>query len=232
MLPFWTSGIISKMQKNRAAQEIQECQVHCSQTPDWALKSFGENTGRQALLRCASSRLRPLAAISSLIISGATIDVQRTSQTYEFKNWYCKLFSLFTSVNHPDTLLQPTVSPGECWPMEGHQGQVVIRLPAEILPTCVTVQHIFQEMSPSSTVGSAPKDVAVSGLDPDREEEFLLGSFTFDVAEEPIQTFLLKNNPPRSFRYIKFLVKSNWGNPAYTCIYRVMVHGKVVNQEP
>ncbi|OXB52063.1 hypothetical protein ASZ78_015586 [Callipepla squamata] len=126
-------------------------------------------------------------------------------------------------------LYAPAISPGECWPMEGHQGQVVIRLPAEILPTCVTVQHIFQEMSPSSTVGSAPKDVAVSGLDLDREEEFLLGSFTFDVAEEPIQTFLLKNNPPRSFRYIKFLVKSNWGNPTYTCIYRVMVHGKVVN---
>ncbi|OXB51554.1 hypothetical protein ASZ78_001219, partial [Callipepla squamata] len=171
--------------------EIQEWQVPCSQTPDWALKSFGENTGRQALLRCASSRLRPLAAISSLIISGATIDMRRTSRTYESK-WCCKFISRFTSVKHPDTILQPAISPGECWPMEGHQGQVVIRLPAEILPTCVTVQHIFQEMSPSSTVGSAPKDVAVSGLDLDREEEFLLGSFTFDVAEEPIQTFLLK----------------------------------------
>ncbi|XP_065593834.1 sperm-associated antigen 4 protein-like [Cyrtonyx montezumae] len=113
--------------------------------------------------------------------------------------------------------------------MEGYQGQVVIRLPAEILPTCVTVQHIFKKTSPSGTVSSAPKDVAVSGLDVDREEEVLLGSFTFDVKKEPIQTFVLKKNPPRAFRHIKFLVKSNWGNPEYTCIYRVMVHGKVVN---
>ncbi|XP_065603650.1 sperm-associated antigen 4 protein-like isoform X2 [Cyrtonyx montezumae] len=134
-------------------------------------------------------------------------------------------------MNHPDSILQPSISPGKCWPMEGYQGQVVITLPAEILPTCVTVQHIFKKTSPSGTVSSAPKDVAVLGLDVDREEEVLLGSFTFDVEKEPIQTFLLKKNPPRAFQHIKFLVKSNWGNPEYTCIYRVMVHGKVVNYE-
>ncbi|XP_065603649.1 SUN domain-containing protein 3-like isoform X1 [Cyrtonyx montezumae] len=95
-------------------------------------------------------------------------------------------------MNHPDSILQPSISPGKCWPMEGYQGQVVITLPAEILPTCVTVQHIFKKTSPSGTVSSAPKDVAVLGLDVDREEEVLLGSFTFDVEKEPIQTFLLK----------------------------------------
>ncbi|XP_021238384.1 sperm-associated antigen 4 protein-like [Numida meleagris] len=115
--------------------------------------------------------------------------------------------------------------------MEGHQGQVVIRLPAEILPTCVTVQHIFQEVSPSGTISSAPRDIAVLGLYASRKEEIPLGSFTFDVRKEPIQTFVLTNNPPRAFQYIKFLVKSNWGHPKYTCIYRVQVHGKVVKQK-
>ncbi|XP_065596240.1 sperm-associated antigen 4 protein-like [Cyrtonyx montezumae] len=162
--------------------------------------------------------------------TGATIDIQRTSRTYECtERWYCKLIRLFTTTNHPDTILQPSTSPGKCWLMEGYQGQVVIRLSAEILPICITVQHIFREMPPSVTVSSAPKDVAVLGLDVDRKEEVLLGSFTFDVKKEPIQTFVLKKNPPRAFRHIKFLVKSNWGNPAYTCIYRVMLHGKVVN---
>ncbi|KAK2524824.1 hypothetical protein Q9233_009143 [Columba guinea] len=36
---------------------------------------------------------------------------------------------------------------------------------------------------------------------------------------------------PRAFSYVKFLVKSNWGNPKYTCIYRVRVHGKMAKPE-
>lgn len=31
---------------------------------------------------------------------------------------------------------------------------------------------------------------------------------------------------PRTFLYIRFQVESNWGNPEYTCVYRVQVHGK------
>ncbi|KAF1459472.1 Sperm-associated antigen 4 protein, partial [Pygoscelis antarcticus] len=141
------------------------------------------------------------------------------------------------------------VSPGNCWPFQGHQGQVVIRLPARVHLTAVTVQHIAKEVSPSGTVISAPRDVAVfvslcwallagiwpwgkAGVDADGEEETLLGTFTYDVAKELVQTFPLKNAPlPRAFSYIKLLVKSNWGNPAYTCIYRVQVHGKMANQK-
>eukprot|EP00076_Gallus_gallus_P033674 XP_024999212.1 sperm-associated antigen 4 protein-like [Gallus gallus] len=87
------------------------------------------------------------------------------------------------------------------------------------------------EMTPSGTASSAPRDVAVFGLDADSEEEVPLVSFTFDVGEGPTQTFLLKNNHSRAFRYIKVLVKSNWGHPRYTCLYRVQVHGKVVKTE-
>ncbi|KAF1427507.1 Sperm-associated antigen 4 protein, partial [Spheniscus magellanicus] len=132
------------------------------------------------------------------------------------------------------------VSSGNCRPLQGHQGQVVIRLPAQVHLTGVTVQHIYKEVSPSGTVISAPRDVAVLvsvcwallGVDADREEETLLGTFMYNVAKEAIQTFPLKNAPlPRAFSRIKLLVKSNWGNPAYTCIYRVQVHGKMANQK-
>ncbi|GAB0188480.1 SUN domain-containing protein 2-like [Grus japonensis] len=34
---------------------------------------------------------------------------------------------------------------------------------------------------------------------------------------------------PRTFRYIKFQVHSNWGNPEYTCVYWVQVHGKMAS---
>ncbi|NXI70584.1 SUN2 protein, partial [Anseranas semipalmata] len=88
--------------------------------------------------------------------------------------------------------LQPDVSSGNCWPLQGHEGQVVIRLPAEILPTSVTVQHIFKELSPSGTVSSAPRDIAVFGVDVDGEEEVPLGSFTYDIGKEAMQTFPLE----------------------------------------
>ncbi|NWY67028.1 SPAG4 protein, partial [Erithacus rubecula] len=135
------------------------------------------------------------------------------------------------------------VYPGNCWPFKGHQGQVVIRLPTRVYLTAITVQHITKEASPSGTIISAPKDIAVfpdllslcfapKGVDADREEETLLGMFTYNVEKDPIQTFPLKNMLlPRAFSHVKLLVKSNWGNPWYTCIYRVKVHGKMENQK-
>ncbi|NWS49966.1 SUN5 protein, partial [Probosciger aterrimus] len=122
------------------------------------------------------------------------------------------------------------VSPENCWPLQGHQGQVVIRLPALVHLTAVSVQHIYKEVSPSGTVISAPRDIIVfvslfwvllAGI----EEETLLGTFMYNVAKEAIQTFPLKDTH-RAFSHIKLIVKSNWGNTAYTCIYRVQVHGK------
>ncbi|NXM01456.1 SUN2 protein, partial [Tyrannus savana] len=130
------------------------------------------------------------------------------------------------------------VSPGSCWAFKGHEGQVVIKLPARVHLTAITVQHITKDASPSGTVISAPKDIAVfvsllgtsaGGVDADGKEESLLGTFTYNVEKEPMQTFPLKDVlPPRAeaFSYVKLLVKSNWGNPWYTCIYRVQVHGR------
>ncbi|KFV82273.1 SUN domain-containing protein 2, partial [Struthio camelus australis] len=120
---------------------------------------------------------------------------------------------------------QPDVSPGQCWPFQGSQGQVVIWLPARIQPTAITVQHIYKAVSPSGTVSSAPRDFTVSGVDEEGEEETLLGTFTYDVGKEALQTFPLKEELSRAFQYIKLFVQSNWGNPEYTCIYRVQVHG-------
>ncbi|XP_067151402.1 sperm-associated antigen 4 protein-like [Apteryx mantelli] len=160
--------------------------------------------------------------------SGATIDRQRTSKSYEWEdNWLCGVCWFLSAANPPDTILQPDVSPGHCWPFQGSRGQVVIRLPAQIRPTAVTVQHILKA---SGTISSAPRDFTVSGVDAEGEEETLLGTFMYDEEKEAIQTFPLKNELPRAFQYIKLLIQSNWGNPEYTCIYRVQVHGKRANQ--
>uniref|UniRef100_A0A8B9G502 SUN domain-containing protein n=1 Tax=Amazona collaria TaxID=241587 RepID=A0A8B9G502_9PSIT len=98
----------------------------------------------------------------ALKTSGATIDMQRTSKTYNCKeNWVCRVLEFFCTPKPPDTILQPDVSPGNCWPLQGQQGQVVIRLPARVHLTAVSVQHISKEVSPSGTVISAPRDIAV-----------------------------------------------------------------------
>ncbi|NWT63306.1 SPAG4 protein, partial [Erythrocercus mccallii] len=127
--------------------------------------------------------------------------------------------------------------PGNCWAFKGHQGQAVIRFPARVYLSAITVQHITKDASPSGTISSAPKDIAVFvsllGTSdgalalPGDKEETLLGMFSYNVEKDPMQTFPLKNMLlPRAFSQVKLLVKSNWGNPCYTCIYRVKVHGK------
>ncbi|XP_053819955.1 sperm-associated antigen 4 protein-like isoform X2 [Vidua chalybeata] len=79
---------------------------------------------------------------------------------------------------------------------------------------------------------SAPRDIAILGVDADREEETLLGVFTYNVEKNPTQTFPRKNMLlPRAFSQVKLFVKSNWGNPWCTCIYQVKVHGKMENQK-
>ncbi|NXE58246.1 SUN2 protein, partial [Casuarius casuarius] len=86
---------------------------------------------------------------------------------------------------------QPDVTPGKCWAFQGSQGQVVIRLPARIWPTAVTMQHVSKRVPPPGSISSSPKDIAVSGLDEDGEDT-LLGTFTYDPEKEAIQVFPLK----------------------------------------
>ncbi|XP_062984802.1 SUN domain-containing protein 3-like [Elgaria multicarinata webbii] len=162
---------------------------------------------------------------------GATIDKGRTSKSYDPDNlencWFRSLF--MSSAKPPDTVLQPDVYPGNCWAFQGSEGQVVVKLPEKIQPTAVTVQHISKAISPSGGVTSALKDFLIYGLNEETEEETLLGTFMYDIEKEAIQTFQLKNEHANQFLYIKFKVQSNWGHPEFTCIYRVRVHGKMVN---
>ncbi|RIA94171.1 UNC-like C-terminal-domain-containing protein [Glomus cerebriforme] len=55
-----------------------------------------------------------------------------------------------------------------------------------------------------------------------------LGKFTYDMHGLPVQTFdipkhITAHNKP--IRAIIMKVKSNWGKPEYTCLYRFRVHG-------
>ncbi|XP_061209043.1 SUN domain-containing protein 3-like isoform X2 [Neopsephotus bourkii] len=169
--------IVRQVLKDRAVQEeqieeiLQLAEVSFKKVlqnyvvmPDWALESMG-----------------------------ASIDEERTSKTYGGQGMMTWLLSLFTFsfANPPVAILQPSIIPGDCWPFQGSQGHVVIRLPQYIQPTAFTVWHISKAVSPSGEVVSAPREFTVLGVD-EAMAETVLGTFTYDVHKEIAQTFYVQ----------------------------------------
>ncbi|XP_021147918.1 sperm-associated antigen 4 protein [Columba livia] len=161
----------------------------------------------------------------ALKMPGAAIDLQKSPSS---GTGFCRVFWFLCAPPRLDSFVQPDTSPGYCWPFRGSRSEVLIRLPTQIQPTAVVIQHTSKAAIPLETVSSAPRDITVYGLDKEGEEETLLGRFTYTVKREPPQTFPLQNGIPRAFQFLKLVVQSNWGKPGYTCIYRVWVHGKIV----
>ncbi|XP_065518829.1 sperm-associated antigen 4 protein-like isoform X1 [Lathamus discolor] len=157
--------------------------------------------------------------------TGTAIDLQRSSST---SAWLRRVFPSLFRQPFEDTFVQPDASPGYCWPMQQSQSEVLIRLPTEVQPTAITLQYSSKIATPLATVNSMPRDFTVSGLDEEGQGETLLGSFLYSLQKEPTQTFPLQNGIPRAFRLLKLGIQNNWGRPRYTCIYRVQVHGKMV----
>ncbi|KAM4841700.1 SUN domain-containing protein 5 isoform 4-T4 [Thomomys bottae] len=121
---------------------------------------------------------------------------------------------------------EPNMTPGNCWAFAGDHGQVTIRLAQKVYLTNITLQHIPKTISLSGCLDTAPKDFVIYGMESTSKEEVFLGAFQFQP-ENTIQMFPLQNDPPRGFGAVKVKISSNWGNPRFTCLYRVRVHGSV-----
>jgi len=137
---------------------------------------------------------------------------------------------------------------GKCWPMEGTQGHLGIRLSAAIKPTSFSVEHISKLVA--TDMLSAPKDLEVYGFEDAYQETdpVLLAKFTYDITGKPLQAIpakvrllfwtisnhkklsdsplsLLSQPTDKYFEVIQLRVLSNHNNPHYTCIYRFRAHG-------
>ncbi|KAG0034948.1 hypothetical protein BGZ82_005461 [Podila clonocystis] len=188
--------------------------------------------------------------------------------------------------------IEPSVHAGECWAMNGQEGQLAIRLARKIIVTEVTIEHA--DASVVLDMGSAAKEIEIWSLkgsedaapvsaspatsevaaeDAGDEKEStmesgssetvedknktvgswwssgipwpgatLLDTIEFDadtsaaeggddateVRRKPKsrQTFaipLSKQTSPSVGVVLR--IKSNWGHPLFTCVYRVRVHG-------
>ena len=170
--------------------------------------------------------------------AGGTIASTRCTQTYDAATAVYSVWGIpiwWESVNGPRSILQPGSNPGQCWAVKGDGNgpdappiSVVVQLSDHVLVQSVTLEHIPETLSPDGNIKSAPKEFSVHGLndinDPDPTH---LGNFTYLIGNRPVQTFKSATNKGKEkyFSLVELKVHSNYGNPAYTCIYRFRVHG-------
>nr|XP_046188033.1 SUN domain-containing protein 2-like isoform X1 [Oncorhynchus gorbuscha] len=187
---------------------------------------------RQDVKQVVKDCSRPLADKMpnfALESQGASIVTSRCSETYKTGSARVSFLGipLWSPSESPRTVIQgQLVQPGKCWPFHGAQGTMTVALSHPVHVTHVTMEHISTAVSPTGHIDSAPKDFAVYGITTDSEEGTLLGTFMFNQAGDPIQTFKLPN-PNRVYRYVELRIISNWGHQDYTCVYRFRVHGKM-----
>ncbi|CAL8085583.1 unnamed protein product [Calicophoron daubneyi] len=164
--------------------------------------------------------------------AGGAIIGTRCTRTYTDRAAVFSIFgiSLARLSNSPRTILQPGNNPSDCWPFHGSTGQAVIRLSAPVIITAVTLEHLPRVLAPNGRIDSAPKEFTIKGLASEYDEEgTTLGNFIYDIDGPPVQTFpvLVSGHP---YQYIEFAVLSNNGHPEYTCVYRLRVHGTMVEE--
>ncbi|XP_022829490.1 SUN domain-containing protein 2-like [Spodoptera litura] len=127
-------------------------------------------------------------------------------------------------------IIRPGVLPGECWAFKGSRGEATIRLLGTVRITGISIEHIPPHIAPTREISSAPRLFQVEGLekryDPYPHD---YGSFEYDKDGKPVQYFEVMFPSPKGHNLVKIRILTNWGNTVYTCVYRVRVHGELVN---
>lgn len=119
--------------------------------------------------------------------------------------------------------------PGQCFPLKGSNGYVLVRLRAPIIPEAVTLEHVSKAVAYDRS--SAPKDCRVSGwlgdIDMETETMPLLTEFSYDLDRSNAQTFDIADSAHSGLvNTVRLDFNSNHGSSSHTCIYRFRVHGR------
>ncbi len=144
-------------------------------------------------------------------------------------------------------------APGMCWPFAGSDGQLGVALSQPVVVSDLTFEHAPKSLV-GDAIASAPREISVWGLMqssedvhkfsrykaeraatnaepmpmPPSDDNLYLGSYLYDTAGKAVQTYPV---PPElsalqiPTSVLRFRVTSNHGNPDFTCVYRVRVHG-------
>lgn len=142
--------------------------------------------------------------------------------------------------NGPNRAIQPSIQPGECFAFTG-PGEIIIKLIKSVFIDAVSIEHILPQMSPNGNISNAPSYFSVYGMENGNCSSSCvvdsnailnaihLGDFKYDINKnQPLQLFQLNHNAKaKSFPIIRFIFKSNHGDPEHTCVYRIRVHGSL-----
>uniref|UniRef100_A0A1A9WJN2 SUN domain-containing protein n=1 Tax=Glossina brevipalpis TaxID=37001 RepID=A0A1A9WJN2_9MUSC len=126
--------------------------------------------------------------------------------------------------NPPGRILESKMEPGNCFAFRHGTAIVTINLPQLILIDQIGVQHISKKQSPNANIASAPKDFTVFAKA--GNQDVLLGKFRYEWNQNKLlQTFGVQST--EKYNMLRFHFKSNHGHPDYTCVYRIIVYGKI-----
>ncbi|XP_044252851.1 uncharacterized protein LOC123003877 [Tribolium madens] len=129
----------------------------------------------------------------------------------------------------PRIVITPGINPGECWAFQNFPGFLVIKLASRVKIEAFSMEHVSRLLVPEGKIDSAPKEFEVFGLNGENDKDPVwLGEFVYDYDGDALQFFTVRE--PKVFSMIEIRIKSNHGNPNYTCLYRFRVHGKVSNE--
>ncbi|XP_011878426.1 PREDICTED: SUN domain-containing protein 1-like [Vollenhovia emeryi] len=212
VIPKMSEAILSL--RNEVSEEMSLHTKHL-------MKALSPETVKDMLRSFGTSSRSPLS-------SGGAILSTRDTEPYSTGAPVLNLFGipLCQQQNTPRAVIQTGVLPGECWAFKGSSGSVVIRLLGRVHVSGVSLEHISSLISPTGETATAPRDFSTWGLtDLDDEKPFSFGSFMYDNTGSPLQYFEVQNRAREAYEIIELKVHSNSGNPEYTCIYRIRVHG-------
>ncbi|VDP41337.1 unnamed protein product [Soboliphyme baturini] len=95
--------------------------------------------------------------------SGGSIVSTRCTETFNPRTRLESIFGmpLWYSSYSPRTVIQPHISPGECWAFKGSVGSLVIQLSGVVNITGFSYEHIPKSLSPDGNIDSAPRQFSV-----------------------------------------------------------------------
>jgi SUN domain-containing protein 1/2 len=170
----------------------------------------------------------------ALVSLGTRVVPSKTSSTFSIPyrssllRWASKLLKVEQRVNikGPETALNPSLSPGQCWAMTGSRGKLTLEFMKPVSLDGIGIEHVSPEEVQSIT--SAVKDFQIWAY-PSQEgqKKELLGEFRFDplVSSGRMAFDLDGLDESRKWKQIEVLVLTNWGHSEYTCLYKVKVFG-------
>jgi hypothetical protein len=176
----------------------------------------------------------------ALYTSGARIIASHTSPSYVPSGIPSgiprRLFTILAwlkggIINSPTIAIQPSKHIGECWPLAGSQGQLAIALSMFIKITHITIEHPARHILLNT--GSTPWDMELWGQPANEScsgeicNPVFLTAFAYNMYGQPVQTFSVVSAYQNTLMQSVILkIASNWGEPNYTCLYKVGIHGR------